>query len=68
MFCLSVFRVLWQRLEERLEWKHGRTNIPKGSKRLMCLVDDLNLAYVSYLSFCLSDVLSVCLSRVVAAS
>ncbi len=40
-------RVLWQRLEERLEWKHGRTYIPKGSKKLMCLVDDLNLAYVS---------------------
>ena len=63
--------MLWQHFGERLEWKHGRTYIPKSNKKLMCLVDDLNLAYVSYLSFCLSglsDVLSVCLSCVVAAS
>ena len=39
--------MLWQRLEERLEWKHGRTYVPKGSKKLMCHVDDLNLAHVS---------------------
>ncbi|XP_033641711.1 dynein beta chain, flagellar outer arm-like [Asterias rubens] len=42
----TTSRVLWQRLEERLEWKHGRTYVPKGSKKLMCHVDDLNLAYV----------------------
>eukprot|EP00057_Strongylocentrotus_purpuratus_P006394 XP_011660868.1 PREDICTED: dynein beta chain, flagellar outer arm [Strongylocentrotus purpuratus] len=42
----TTSRVLWQRLEERLEWRHGRTYVPKGNKKLMCLVDDLNLAYV----------------------
>ncbi|XP_022099208.1 dynein beta chain, ciliary-like [Acanthaster planci] len=42
----TTSRVLWQRLEERLEWKHGRTYVPKGSKKLMCHVDDLNLARV----------------------
>ncbi|XP_033103095.1 dynein heavy chain 9, axonemal-like [Anneissia japonica] len=40
----TTSRVLWQRLEEKLEWKHGRTYVPKGNKKLMCLVDDLNLA------------------------
>ncbi|XP_064650622.1 uncharacterized protein LOC135502065 isoform X3 [Lineus longissimus] len=40
----TTARLLYQRLDERLEWKHGRTYVPKGNKRLMCLVDDLNLA------------------------
>ncbi|XP_023931015.1 dynein beta chain, ciliary-like [Lingula anatina] len=39
-------KLLYSRLDERLEWKHGRTYVPKGNKRLMCLVDDLNLAQV----------------------
>ncbi|XP_071959570.1 uncharacterized protein [Antedon mediterranea] len=43
----TTSRVLWQRLEEKLEWKHGRTYVPKGNKKLMCLVDDLNLANVN---------------------
>ena len=30
-----------------LEWKHARTFVPKGNKRLTCLVDDLNLSRVS---------------------
>jgi hypothetical protein len=42
----TTARLLYQRLDERLEWKHGRTYVPKGNKRLMCLVDDLNLAQV----------------------
>ena len=29
-----------------LEWKHARTFVPKGNKRLTCLVDDLNLSRV----------------------
>lgn len=47
MIRFTTSRVLWQRLEERLEWRHGRTFVPRGNKKLMCLVDDLNLAYVS---------------------
>lgn len=39
-------RLMFERLDERLEWKHGSTYVPKGNKRLMCFVDDLNLAQV----------------------
>ncbi|CAH1797693.1 unnamed protein product [Owenia fusiformis] len=39
-------KLLCERLDERTEWKHGRTYVPKGNKRLMCLVDDLNLSQV----------------------
>ena len=39
-------RLLYDRLDERLEWKHGSTYVPKGNKRLLCLVDDINLAQV----------------------
>nr|KAG5694045.1 hypothetical protein BaRGS_025624 [Batillaria attramentaria] len=39
-------RLLFDRLDERLEWKHGRTHVPKGNKRLLCLVDDINLSQV----------------------
>ncbi|KAJ8316357.1 hypothetical protein KUTeg_006371 [Tegillarca granosa] len=39
-------RLLYDRLDERLEWKHGRTYVPRGNKRLLCLVDDINLSQV----------------------
>ena len=39
-------RLLFDRVDERLEWKHGRTHVPKGNKRLLCLVDDINLSQV----------------------
>ncbi|XP_069115919.1 uncharacterized protein [Argopecten irradians] len=39
-------RLLYDRLDGRLEWKHGRTYVPKGNKRLLCLVDDINLSQV----------------------
>ena len=39
---------MYERLNEKLEWKHGRTYVPKGNKRLICLVDDLNLSHVSH--------------------
>lgn len=41
-------RLLYDRLDERLEWKHGQTYVPKGNKRLLCLVDDINLSQVSW--------------------
>ncbi|XP_006816781.1 dynein beta chain, ciliary-like, partial [Saccoglossus kowalevskii] len=47
----TTAHLLWQRLEERLEWKHGRTYVPKGNKKLMCFVDDLNLAKVCMQGF-----------------
>ncbi|XP_078672103.1 uncharacterized protein LOC144911712 isoform X1 [Branchiostoma floridae x Branchiostoma belcheri] len=42
----TTARWLWKTIEETLEWKHGRTYIPKGNKRLMVVVDDMNLARV----------------------
>ncbi|XP_071095883.1 uncharacterized protein [Haliotis cracherodii] len=44
-------RLLYERLDDRLEWKHGRTYVPKGNKRLLCLVDDLNLSQVDKYGF-----------------
>ena len=41
-------RLLFDRVDERLEWKHGRTHVPKGNKRLLCLVDDINLSQVCF--------------------
>nr|CAB3238693.1 dynein heavy chain 8, axonemal-like [Phallusia mammillata] len=35
---------LWTRITEHLEWKHGVTFTPRGNKKLLCMVDDLNLA------------------------
>jgi dynein heavy chain len=39
---------LWRNINNCLEWKHGRTYIPKGNKKLICLVDDLNHSKVYY--------------------
>ena len=35
---------LWSRVSEHLEWKHGLTYTPRGNKKLLCMIDDLNLA------------------------
>lgn len=52
-YALSVYcnqftssRTLWRSINDCLEWKHGRTYVPKGNKKLICLVDDLNLSKV----------------------
>ncbi|PAA93228.1 hypothetical protein BOX15_Mlig011306g2 [Macrostomum lignano] len=37
-------RLITERLDEKLEWKDGKLYVPLGGKRLMCFVDDLNLA------------------------
>jgi len=42
--------LLYDRLDELLEWKHGKTYVPKGNKRLLCFIDDVNLAQVSRVS------------------
>ena len=42
-------RLLYDRLDEKLEWKHGRTFTPRGNKKLLCFVDDVNLAQVATL-------------------
>lgn len=39
-------KLVCERMQELLEWRHGRTYIPKGSKRLLYLIDDLNMCYV----------------------
>ncbi|KAM4795913.1 dynein axonemal heavy chain 9-like [Rhinophrynus dorsalis] len=39
-------RKLWGCLKERLEWRHGTLHTPTGNKKLLCLLDDLNLAKV----------------------
>jgi len=35
---------LWSRISEHLEWKHGATFTPRGNKKLLCMLDDLNLS------------------------
>ncbi|XP_075119220.1 uncharacterized protein LOC142194092 [Leptodactylus fuscus] len=40
-------RRLWGCLKDRLEWRHGTLHAPAGNKKLLCLLDDLNLAKVS---------------------
>lgn len=37
---------LWVQISEHLEWKSGRTYVPKGNKKLLCLIDDLHVAKV----------------------
>ncbi|XP_020627063.1 dynein beta chain, flagellar outer arm-like isoform X2 [Orbicella faveolata] len=46
VFCnkFTTSRSLWKEMSSCLEWKHARTFVPKGNKRLTCLVDDLNLS------------------------
>ncbi|XP_053311944.1 dynein axonemal heavy chain 9-like [Spea bombifrons] len=39
-------RRLWGCLKDRLEWQHGTLHRPAGNKKLLCLLDDLNLAKV----------------------
>ncbi|XP_056412427.1 uncharacterized protein LOC130355786 isoform X2 [Hyla sarda] len=40
-------RRLWGCLKDRLEWRHGTLHTPAGNKKLLCLLDDLNLAKVN---------------------
>lgn len=40
-------KTLWQRMDDLLEWKHTKTFVPKGNKRLICLIDDINYCHVS---------------------
>lgn len=49
VFCnkFTTSRSLWKEMSSCLEWKHATTFVPKGNKRLTCLVDDLNLSRVS---------------------
>lgn len=49
VFCnkFTTSRSLWREMSSCLEWKHARTFVPKGNKRLTCLVDDLNLSRVN---------------------
>ena len=35
---------LWSRVSEHLEWKHGSTFTPRGNKKLLCMIDDINLS------------------------
>ena len=37
---------LWSRVSEHLEWKHGVTYTPRGNKKLLCMIDDLNLSRI----------------------
>ena len=46
-FRFTNSSLMYDRLNDKLEWKHGRTYVPKGNKRLICLIDDLNLSHVS---------------------
>ncbi|XP_053561397.1 uncharacterized protein LOC128652486 [Bombina bombina] len=39
-------RKFWDCLKEKLEWRHGTLHTPTGNKKLLCLLDDLNLAKV----------------------
>ncbi|XP_077152557.1 uncharacterized protein LOC143816267 [Ranitomeya variabilis] len=40
-------RRIWGCLKDRLEWRHGTLHTPAGNKKLLCLLDDLNLAKAS---------------------
>ena len=46
MLRFTNSRLLYDRLDEKLEWKHGKTFIPRGNKKLLCFVDDINLGQV----------------------
>lgn len=59
VYCnkFTTGRSLWHEVSNCLEWKHAHTFVPKGNKKLTCLVDDLNLSKVAglwsfYLCFC----------------
>ena len=47
----------WHRQNEYLEWKHAKTYVPKGNKRLACLIDDLNCGLVSETKFSCTTIL-----------
>ncbi|MGH0148673.1 UNVERIFIED_CONTAM: hypothetical protein FKN15_020618 [Acipenser sinensis] len=39
---------LWQSLLNEVEWHHGAVHAPLKNRKLLCLVDDLNLAQVDH--------------------
>ena len=40
-------RLVYERLMEKVDWKHGTTFLPKGGKgRLLCIIDDIHLSQV----------------------
>lgn len=41
---LTEADILWKRISNLLEWKHGKSFTPRGNKKLICVVDDLNLS------------------------
>nr|XP_018669150.1 dynein heavy chain 9, axonemal [Ciona intestinalis] len=41
---LTEAGTLWKQVSQHLEWKHGVTYTPRGNKKLLCMVDDVNLS------------------------
>ena len=39
--------MVWGQIKEKLEWNWGRNFTPKGSRRLVCFMDDLHIPQVS---------------------
>ena len=37
---------LWDQISDCLEWNSGRKYVPKGNKKLLCLIDDLHVGKV----------------------
>ena len=54
----TTSKTLWQRIDQSLEWKHTSTYVPKGNKKLICLIDDINHSNV-----CLLSLISLCFYR-----
>ena len=42
----TIGKTLWNQINVCLEWKSGRTYVPRGNKKLLCLIDDLHTAKV----------------------
>lgn len=40
---------VWNQIQHRLEWRWGRRYTPKGSKKLLCFIDDLHNTEVNVL-------------------
>ena len=45
-FSFTDSKLLFHRMDENLDWRHGKIFEPKGNKRLLCYVDDIHLAQV----------------------
>ena len=44
-------RMLFERIDQHVEWKHGHTYVPKGNKRLLCFLDDMTYCQVNVFIF-----------------